>query len=79
MADELYTSFDEALFDFRTTEGERSYKRLLSELQALYVAGRFPPIASIKSAYHDPFWRTCSRIVVLEDLEASGIMSSDVR
>jgi hypothetical protein len=73
MADEIYASFSEALSDFRATEGEQSYKRLIGELEALYVAGRFLPIARIRSARRDPFWKRYGRIVVLEDLEAGGM------
>lgn len=77
MADELYASFGEALSDFRITEGDRPYQRLIGELEALHAAGRFPPVARVRSAYRDPFWKGYGRIVVLEDLETIGIVSND--
>jgi hypothetical protein len=77
MADELYADFGEALSDFRVTEGDRSYKRLMGELAALHAGGRFLPVARVQSAYHDPFWKGYGRIVVLEDLETSGILSDN--
>jgi hypothetical protein len=77
MADELYASFGEALSDFRVTEGDLAYNRLVEELEALSVAGRFPPRARVQSAYRDPFWKRYGRIVVLEDLETSGLLSNN--
>lgn len=77
MADELYSSFEEALSDFRVTEGDRLYQRLVGELEALHAAGRFLPVARIQSAYDDPFWKGYGRIVVLEDLATIGIAPND--
>ena len=69
MADELYASFNDALADFRETEGTQLYRQLIDELRVLYAAGRFPPIAAIGSAYRDPFWSKYDMIIVREDLE----------
>jgi len=77
MADEIYASFSEALSDFRTTEGDQLYKRLIAELETLRAAGRFLPVARIRSAQRDPFWKGYGRIVVLEDLESSGMSSGN--
>ncbi|MBB4837722.1 hypothetical protein HNP52_000773 [Sphingomonas kyeonggiensis] len=77
MADELYSSFEEALFDFRVTEGDLPYQRLIGELKALRAAGRFLPVARVQSAYDNPFWKGYGRIVVLEDLATIGIKPND--
>lgn len=69
MAGELYATFDDAVADFRNTEGTQLYRLLTQEIGALHAAGRFPPRATIRSAYRDPFWSKYDRIVVREDLE----------
>lgn len=69
MADEIYRNFSEALSDFRATEGDEPHERLIAEIRAFRVAGRFPRLADIRSAYSDPFWKSYGRIIVQEDFE----------
>lgn len=68
MADEIYNGLGEALSDFRVTEGDEPYERLIAEIIALRAVGRFPPLKDIRAAYGAPFWKRYDRIIVQEDL-----------
>ncbi|WP_296716900.1 hypothetical protein [Erythrobacter sp.] len=78
MATEIYSSFSDALSDFRATEGDGLHKRLIAEIGVFRAAGRFPQMADIQSAYSDPFWKSYDRIIVQEDLESIGATSPDI-
>ena len=69
MADEIYNGFGEALSDFRVTEGEEPYQRLIAEIIGLRAVGRFLPLKDIGAAYDAPFWKSYDRIIVQEDLD----------
>jgi hypothetical protein len=69
MADEIYNGFGEALSDFRATEGDEPYERLIAEIIALRAVGRFQPLKDIRAAYGAPFWKSYDRIIVQEDLD----------
>lgn len=68
MAPDLYASFDDALADFKATEGEHRFVQLRTALSALHRQGRFPSIADIKDAYQDPFWKPYGMILTADDL-----------
>ena len=75
MADELYADFSAALSDFRKSEGEPSYKRLLVDLGMAVSAGHIRPLKEIRYARQNHFWNEYDRIVVREDLEGTGIIT----
>ncbi|MFL9840935.1 contact-dependent growth inhibition system immunity protein [Sphingomonas sp. ST-64] len=69
-ASDVYNDFGAALSDYKRTEGNEAYKRLIVEIEELRAVGRFPRLADIRCAYADPFWKDYDRIIVQEDVEA---------
>jgi hypothetical protein len=71
MAPDLYSSFDEAVADFKKMEGAQRFSQLLIALRYLQEQGGFPRIAAINQAYDDPFWAPYGLILTIDDLTSS--------
>lgn len=71
MSPDLYASFDDALADFKATEGALRFEELRTALSGLHRQGRFPSMARIEDAYGDPVWASGGRILTVEDLTSS--------